>query len=52
MSSKYFLVLMEKANATWHVLAQPSPFFRKIETDVDCHGDGHGADGPTDIHHA
>ena len=28
------------------------PFFRKLETDVDRHGDYHGADGPIFVHHA
>ena len=28
------------------------PFFRKLETDVDQHGDYHGADGPIFVHHA
>jgi choline dehydrogenase len=28
------------------------PHFRKIETDVDYHGDYHGADGPIFVHHA
>ena len=28
------------------------PFFRKSETDVDRHGDYHGADGPIFVHHA
>jgi choline dehydrogenase len=28
------------------------PYFRAIETDVDCHDDYHGADGPIFVHHA
>ena len=28
------------------------PFFRKLETDVDRHGDYHGAEGPIFVHHA
>jgi choline dehydrogenase len=28
------------------------PYFRKIETDVDCHDDYHGTDGPIFVHHA
>jgi len=28
------------------------PFFRKSETDVDQHGDFHGADGPIFVHHS
>ncbi len=28
------------------------PYFRKIETDVDRHGDYHGTDGPIFVHHA
>jgi choline dehydrogenase-like flavoprotein len=28
------------------------PFFRAIETDVDCHEDYHGSDGPIFVHHA
>ena len=28
------------------------PYFRKIETDVDQHGDYHGTDGPIFVHHA
>ena len=28
------------------------PFFRKLETDVDRHGDYHGAAGPIFVHHA
>jgi choline dehydrogenase len=31
-----------------HVL----PYFRKIETDVDCPGEDHGTDGPIFVHHA
>ena len=27
------------------------PYFRKIETDVDRHGDFHGSDGPIYVHH-
>lgn len=34
MFSKYYLVLIREANATRHVLTQPSPYFRKIETDL------------------
>ena len=28
------------------------PYFRKLETDVDRHGDYHGSDGPIFIHHS
>ena len=28
------------------------PYFRKIETDVDCHDDYHGAEGPIFVHHS
>ncbi len=28
------------------------PFFRKLETDVDRHGDYHGSDGPIFVHHS
>ena len=28
------------------------PFFRKLETDVDRHGDYHGAEGPIFVHHS
>ncbi|PKB66189.1 MAG: mycofactocin system GMC family oxidoreductase MftG [SAR202 cluster bacterium Io17-Chloro-G4] len=28
------------------------PYFRKLETDVDQHGDYHGSDGPIFVHHA
>ncbi len=28
------------------------PYFRKLETDVDQHGDHHGSDGPIFVHHA
>jgi choline dehydrogenase len=28
------------------------PYLRAIETDVDCHGDYHGTDGPIFVHHA
>ena len=28
------------------------PYFRKLETDIDQHGDYHGSDGPIFVHHA
>ena len=28
------------------------PYFRKLETDVDRHGDYHGSDGPIFVHHS
>ena len=31
---------------------QVLPYFRKLETDVDHHGDYHGTDGPIFVHHA
>ena len=31
---------------------QVLPYFRKIETDVDRHGDFHGSDGPIFVHHS
>ena len=31
---------------------QVLPYFRKMETDVDQHGDYHGTDGPIFVHHA
>jgi len=38
-------------NDQWS-FGQVLPYYRKLETDVDCHGDYHGADGPTFVHHS
>ena len=40
-----------RGNDEWSY-AKVLPFFRRSETDVDRHGDYHGADGPIFVHHS
>ena len=41
----------EMGNDLWS-FRELLPYFRKIETDVDCRDDFHGADGPIFVHHS
>ena len=40
-----------RGNAAWSY-QEVLPYFRRMETDVDCHDDYHGTDGPIFVHHS